>query len=299
MVSKPTYVGGLGFSLKWDMGWMHDTLQYLSREPIHRCFHQNEITFRMIYAYNENFILPLSHDEVVHGKGSLLAKMPGDDWQKFANLRVLYAYMCAQPGKKLLFMGSEFGQWDEWSHEESLQWHLTQWDPHSGLQRLLSALNGLYREEPALHEGDCDSTGYRWISAEDAAASVLSFERLTPKGDDSITAVFNFTPVVRDNYRIGVDKAGVYEVLLNSDDASFGGSGAGSKNAVKAEEMPVHGREFSVSLTLPPLGALFLKLDTGLGRPAINVVAEPLATSPETPLLSIPKPLEERTVSLG
>ncbi|MGE0060181.1 MAG: 1,4-alpha-glucan branching protein GlgB [Dehalococcoidia bacterium] len=296
MVSKPTYVGGLGFSLKWDMGWMHDTLQYMQRDPFYRQYHQNEITFRMIYAYNENFVLPLSHDEVVHGKGSLIGKMPGDDWQKFANLRALFAYMYAQPGKKLLFMGGEFGQWSEWSHEESLQWHLTQWDTHSGLQSLLSRLNAIYRDEAALHEGDCDPGGYRWISAEDAAASVQSFERLAADGT-SITAVFHFTPAVREGYRIGVDLPGTYHVLLNSDEAGFGGSGAGSMNVVVADEVPVHGRAYSVSLTLPPLGALFLKHEAAGGRELR--AGAPIETSPETPLLSNPEPPESRTLDLS
>lgn len=301
MVSKPTYVGGLGFSLKWDMGWMHDTLQYMAREPVHRQFHQNEITFRMIYAYNENFVMPLSHDEVVHGKGSLIGKMPGDDWQKFANLRLLYSYLYAQPGKKLLFMGDEIGQWEEWAHESSISWHLTQWAPHSGLQGLMGALNGIYRTEDALHQGDCDPSGFRWISAEDHGACVISFERLSLDASESVTVVFNFTPVVRAGYRIGVDKPGQYQVLLNSDDTSFGGSGSGSAGTVEADEIPANGRPYSVELTLPPLGALFLKLPNGAGEgEATMSIAEPIPGQPETPLIvADPPELESRTLILG
>jgi 1,4-alpha-glucan branching enzyme len=215
----------------------------------------------MLYAYNENFVLPLSHDEVVHGKASILGKMPGDDWQKFANLRALYAYMFAQPGKKLLFMGSELGQWNEWSHEESVSWHLTQWERHAGVQSLITDLNHLYAQESALHNGDCDAAGFRWISAEDAAASVYAFERVDPRSGETIVAVFNLTPVVRGNYRIGVDKGGLYRVLLNSDSAEYGGSGAGTTGNVPAEKEPAHGRACSIPLTLPPLGALFLKAE--------------------------------------
>jgi 1,4-alpha-glucan branching enzyme len=215
----------------------------------------------MLYAYNENFVLPLSHDEVVHGKGSILGKMPGDDWQKFANLRSLYAYMFAQPGKKLLFMGSEFGQWSEWSHEESISWHLTQWERHSGIQKLLTDLNHLYSKQPALHNGDCDSAGFRWISAEDAAASVYAFERIDPASGETIITVFNLTPVVRDDYSVGVDEGGLYRVLLNTDAKEYGGSGAGTVGSVAAEKEAAHGRLCSIALSLPPLGALYLKLE--------------------------------------
>jgi 1,4-alpha-glucan branching enzyme len=259
MVSKPTYLGGLGFSLKWDMGWMHDTLQYLTREPVHRHYHQGEITFRMIYAYNENFILPLSHDEVVHGKAALLAKMPGDEWQKFANLRLLFAYMTAQPGKKLLFMGGEFGQWDEWAHDSSLQWHLTAFERHAGIQRLVRDLNLLYRSEPAMHEGDCESFGFQWIDANDADRSILTFLRKARDEEDVMLVACNFTPVPRHNYRVGVPAAGVWGELLNSDADAYGGSGLGNYGSVEAAPVAYQGYRWSLMLTLPPLSAVFFK----------------------------------------
>jgi 1,4-alpha-glucan branching enzyme len=261
MVSKPTYLGGLGFGLKWDMGWMHDTLQYITREPAHRHYHQGEITFRMIYAYNENFILPLSHDEVVHGKAALLAKMPGDEWQKFANLRLLYAYMTAQPGKKLLFMGGEFGQWDEWAHDSSLEWHLTAFERHSGIQRLVRDLNLLYRSESALHEGDCESFGFQWIDANDADRSVLTFLRKGRDGRDMVLVACNFTPVPRHNYRVGVPSAGMWRELLNSDADVYGGSGLGNYGSVEAAPVAYQGHRWSLMLTLPPLSAVFFKPD--------------------------------------
>ena len=259
MVSKPTYLGGLGFGLKWDMGWMHDTLQYMSREPIYRRFHQGEITFRMIYAYNENFVLPLSHDEVVHGKGSILNKMPGDDWQKFGNLRLLYAYMTAQPGKKMLFMGSEFGQWREWAHDESLEWHLTQFEPHAGVQQVVADLNGLYQTEPALHEGDAETFGFQWVEANDADRSVLTFLRRGKDEHDFILATFNFTPVPRHNYRVGAPLPGYWQELFNSDSEVYGGSGQGNYGGVEAAPVPYQGHRWSLMLTLPPLGAVFFK----------------------------------------
>jgi 1,4-alpha-glucan branching enzyme len=259
MVSKPTYLGGLGFGLKWDMGWMHDTLQYISREPAHRRYHQGEITFRMIYAYNENFILPLSHDEVVHGKAALLAKMPGDEWQKFANLRLLYAYMTAQPGKKLLFMGGEFGQWDEWAHDSSLQWHLTAFERHSGIQRLVRDLNLLYRGERAMHEGDCESFGFQWIDANDADRSVLTFLRKGREERDMVLVACNFTPVARHNYRVGVPAPGLWRELLNSDADVYGGSGLGNYGSVEAAPVAYQGHRWSLMLTLPPLSAVFFK----------------------------------------
>jgi 1,4-alpha-glucan branching enzyme len=261
MVSRPTYVGGLGFGLKWDMGWMHDTLQYMAKEPVHRTYHHGEITFRMLYAFNENFVLPLSHDEVVHGKGSLLGKMPGDEWQRFANLRLLYAYMYAQPAKKLLFMGGEFGQWDEWNHDESLDWHLAEHGPHAGLQRLVADLNRLYREEPALHELDLDPAGFEWVDANDAAASVLSFLRKPRSAKGSVLVVCNFTPVVRHDYRVGVPHAGRWVEILNSDAEGYGGSGQGNLGGLLAETIPHHGRDHSLDLTLPSLGAVFLRHD--------------------------------------
>ena len=259
MVSRPTYLGGLGFGLKWDMGWMHDTLSYLSHEPVYRKFHHNQLTFRGLYAFNENFVLPLSHDEVVHGKGSLLNKMPGDVWQKFANLRLLLCDMWAQAGKKLLFMGGEFGQWGEWNHEKSLDWHLTDAPNHGGIQRLVQDLNRLYREQPALHELDLDPRGFQWIDANDADASVLSFIRRAENQDDCVIVVLNCTPVVRERYRLGVPFGGWWQELLNSDAEIYGGSGAGNGGGVRTGENGWHGFPHCVELKLPPLGALFLK----------------------------------------
>jgi len=259
MVSRPTYVGGLGFGLKWDMGWMHDTLEYMSREPIHRKYHHNNLTFRMLYAFHESFVLPLSHDEVVHGKGSLLGKMPGDDWQKFANLRLLFGYMYAQPAKKLLFMGDEFGQWQEWKHEESLEWHLLQYVPHAGLQRWVADLNQLYRSEPALHQLDCDPAGFEWIDCLDAESSIISLIRKGKSTGDLVLAVCNFTPVPRSNYLVGAPRGGFWRELLNSDAAQYGGSGLGNLGAVEAAPMPLHGRTHSLALMLPPHSALFFK----------------------------------------
>jgi 1,4-alpha-glucan branching enzyme len=258
MVSRPTYVGGLGFGMKWDMGWMHDTLHYVAREPVYRKFHHNELTFRSIYAFNENFVLPLSHDEVVHGKGSLLGKMPGDQWQKFANLRALHAYMYAQPGKKMLFMGGEFGQWREWNHDQSLDWHLTHEPLHAGVQELVARLNRLYRDEPALHELDVDGRGFEWVDASDSEQSVIVFLRKSQR-DDRILVAFNFTPEPRPNYRIGVDTPGLWRTLLDTDAGKFGGSGYRKVGVLEAKPEPWHGRPCSLNLTLPPLGALFLK----------------------------------------
>jgi 1,4-alpha-glucan branching enzyme len=258
MVSRPTYVGGLGFGLKWDMGWMHDTLLYLSKDPVHRRYHHNTITFRMLYAFNENFVLPLSHDEVVHGKGSLLAKMPGDDWQKFANLRLLLGYMYAQPGKKLLFMGGEFGQWREWHHDESLDWHLLQWPLHAQLQRWVAHLNAVYRREPALHALDCDPAGFEWVDASDADQSVLTFLRKDPDGGMVLVAC-NFTPVPRDRYRVGVPERGTWTALADSDAAEFGGSGSGGAGTAETQPVPHHGRGQSLELTLPPLSCVLYK----------------------------------------
>jgi 1,4-alpha-glucan branching enzyme len=258
MVSRPTYTGGLGFGMKWDMGWMHDTLEYMSKDPVHRKFHHDKLTFRMLYAFHENFVLPLSHDEVVYGKGSLIRKMPGDDWQKFANLRLLFGYMYAQPGKKLLFMGGEFGQWNEWYHEASLDWDLLQHPHHLGLQRWVSDLNGLYRRERVLHGFDFDPSGFQWIDCNDSQQSTLSLMRMG-RGEDPIVAVCNFTPVPRQNYRIGAPEGGFWEELLNSDSAVYGGSGQGNLGGVEAAPVPAHGQPFSLSLTLPPLGIVYLK----------------------------------------
>ena len=263
MVSRPTYVGGLGFGIKWDMGWMHDTLEYMSKDPIHRKYHYNQLTFRMIYAFHENFVLPLSHDEVVHGKGSLLAQMPGDDWQKFANLRLLFSYMYAQPGKKLLFMGGEFGQWNEWYHEASLDWHLLDYPLHEGLRRFVEELNNLYRNEPALHEFDFDPQGFEWIDCTDSQGSVLSFIRKGSSTEDILLVVCNFTPVPRLNYRVGVPRGGCWREILNSDAKEYGGSGHGNLGAVEASPIFFHGRPNSLNLTLPPLGAAFFKSEVG------------------------------------
>jgi 1,4-alpha-glucan branching enzyme len=258
-VSRPTYADGLGFGMKWDMGWMHDTLVYVSRDPIYRKYHQNDLTFRMIYAFTENFILPLSHDEVVYGKASLLSKMPGDDWQKFANLRLLYGYMFAQPGKKILFMGGEFGQWDEWSHERSLDWHLTQYDRHSGLQRWVTSLNGFYRAEPSLYQLDFDPAGFEWIDASDAGKSILVFLRRGRSSGGHIIVICNFTPQTHFNYDVGVPQAGAWREVLNSDSSTYGGSGNGNPDDLEAKNKPVHGRPYSVTLTIPPLAVIFLK----------------------------------------
>ncbi|ACZ38527.1 1,4-alpha-glucan branching protein GlgB [Sphaerobacter thermophilus] len=261
MVSRPTYVGGLGFGMKWDMGWMHDTLSYMARDPIHRRYHHHELTFRMIYAFTENFVLPLSHDEVTHGKGSLLGKMPGDDWQKFANLRLLLTYMWAQPGKKLLFMGGEFGQWQEWNHDGSVQWDLIQYAPHQGIQRLVEDLNRLYREQPALHERDFDPEGFAWIEANDAEQSVVTFLRRGRAEVSEIVAAFNFTPVPRHNYIIGVPRFGRWREILNSDATVYGGSGQGNLGGVTANPVPSHGYTQSITITIPPLGAVLFAPD--------------------------------------
>jgi 1,4-alpha-glucan branching enzyme len=259
MVSRPTYLGGLGFGLKWNMGWMHDTLEYFTKNPVYRRFHHHNITFSLIYAFNENFILPFSHDEVVHGKGSMLAKMPGDDWQKFANLRCLYALMYAHPGKKLLFMGCELGQWQEWNFRESVDWHLLQQPPHRRLQDFVTAVNAVYAREPALHEVDFTWEGFEWIDYQDGDNSIVAFVRKSKGGRDLIVGLFNFTPVVRHGYRVGVPKAGSYEVILNSDAEVFGGSGTGPTGLLETEAKTWQGRDLSLQLTLPPLGGLLLR----------------------------------------
>ena len=259
MVSRPTYVGGLGFGIKWDMGWMHDTLEYMSKDPIHRKYHHNQLIFRMIYAFHENFLLPLSHDEVVHGEGSLLGKMPGDDWQKFANLRLLFSYMYGQPGKKLLFMGGEIGQWNEWNHDSSLDWHLLAYPLHSGVQRLVEDLNKLYKNEPCLHELDFHPNGFEWIDCNDSQSSVLSLIRKGRSTEDVLLLVLNFTPIPRFNYRVGVPRGGYWKEILNSDSKEYGGSGHGNLGGVEASPISFHGRPCSLNLTLPPLGAVFFK----------------------------------------
>jgi 1,4-alpha-glucan branching enzyme len=258
MVSRPVYLGGLGFGLKWNMGWMNDTLEYIGKEAIHRKYHHSELTFSLIYAFNENFILPLSHDEVVHGKRSLLDKMPGDNWQKFANLRLLLSYMWTHPGKKLLFMGGEFGQWLEWNAEAQLQWHLTQYDPHAKLRDMVRDLNRLFRELPALHELDYAGEGFEWIDLHDSQQSVLSYIRKAADPKDRVLVVLNFTPVPRENYRLGVSRPGFYREVFNSDSEIYGGSNLGNDGGVQSEAVAWMGREYSVRMTLPPLGAVVL-----------------------------------------
>ncbi|GAB4111828.1 MAG: 1,4-alpha-glucan branching protein GlgB [Sandaracinaceae bacterium] len=258
MVSRPTYAGGLGFGLKWDMGWMHDTLRYLERDPIHRRYHHDEITFRTLYAFQEHFVLPLSHDEVVHGKGSLLNKMPGDRWQKFANLRLLYAAQATLPGKKLLFMGGEIGQWREWSHESEIDWGLLDDPSHRGLSTLVGDLHRLYAREPAMHQGDCDERGFRWVDGTDAEHSVLAFLRLGRKGTRPVLVVLHFTPVVRGHYSVGVPLPGRWTEVLNSDADVYGGSGVGNLGGLDAVAEPWDGFDQKLELTLPPLAALVL-----------------------------------------
>ncbi len=256
-VSRPTYLGGLGFGFKWNMGWMHDTLQYFSKDPIHRRHHHHDLTFGLLYAFSENFVLPLSHDEVVHGKGSLLNKMPGDRWQKAANLRALLAWMWAHPGKQLLFMGGEIAQSSEWSHDQSLDWHLLQYPEHKGVQELVRSLNRAYRPEPALWEQDSAGEGFRWIDASDVDSNVLSFLRLSADGRQ-LVCVANLSPVPRPGYRIGLPAGGTWQEVLNTDDVGFGGSGVGNGGELSATDAGWHGMPFSVELTLPPLAVLWL-----------------------------------------
>jgi 1,4-alpha-glucan branching enzyme len=258
-VSRPTYLGGLGFSLKWNMGWMNDTLRYLSKDPVYRKYEHGSLTFSMIYAFSENFILPLSHDEVVHGKGSLLDKMPGDLWQKFANLRLLYGYMYGHPGKKLLFMGSEIAQWREWNHDESLDWHMLQWRDHQGILALVRDLNAMYRSQPALYEVDFEWQGYEWLELHDWENSVIAFLRRGRTTDEFVVVVCNFTPVVRENYRVGVPSGGYYREIMNTDSECYGGSNVGNYGGAWGIPEGHAGRPFHLSLRLPPLGVVFLK----------------------------------------
>jgi 1,4-alpha-glucan branching enzyme len=262
-VSRPTYAGGLGFNLKWNMGWMNDTLQYISLDPIYRRYNHSRMTFSMLYAFTENFVLPLSHDEVVHGKASLINKMPGDLWQQFANLRLLYAYFYGHPGKKMLFMGGEFGQRSEWDSSTSLEWNLLAFPEHQGLQRLVSDLNTFYRREPALHEVDFDWHGFDWIDCDDAAASILSFIRRAKAPQEFVVLVANFTPVPHERYRVGVPEPGYYRELLNTDAQCYGGSDFGNGGGVLAEPVPWMGRPYSLPLRVPPLGVLYFKLQRG------------------------------------
>jgi 1,4-alpha-glucan branching enzyme len=259
MVSRPVYVGGLGFGMKWNMGWMHDTLAYFSIDPLFRKYHHNQLTFSIWYAFFENFMLSLSHDEVVHGKGSLMNKMPGDEWQKFANMRLLLGYMYTHPGKKLLFMGAEFGQWSEWDHDKSLDWHLLQHPLHQALQTWMKHLNILYRHEPALYELDFVSAGFAWDGISDSEQSVVSFFRKGMSPDAVLLVVCNFTPVPRHNYRVGVTAGGYWREVLNSDSRQYGGSGQGNFGGVEATPVPMHGKYHSLSITLPPLGMVVFK----------------------------------------
>lgn len=261
MVSRPTYTGGLGFSLKWNMGWMHDTLGYMSKDPIHRKYHQNDMTFGLLYAFTENFILPLSHDEVVHGKGTLLTRMAGDEWQKFANLRAYYGFMWAHPGKKLLFMGGEFGQWQEWNFNESLEWPALESPNHQGVQRSVQDLNRLYQNESALYENDFAESGFEWIDASDTDNNVLSFIRKAESSNEFLIIVSNFTPVPWDAYRIGVPKHGFYKEIFNSDSEHYWGSNVGNQGGQATESIPMHGHQQSLSLILPPLATIMLKLE--------------------------------------
>jgi len=259
MVSRPPYLGGLGFGMKWNMGWMHDTLDYMSKDPIHRKFHHNQLTFSIMYAFSENFVLPISHDEVVHGKGSVLGKMPGDEWQRFANLRLLYGYMWAHPGKKLLFMGGEFAQSWEWYHEKSLDWHLLEYPFHLGVKRWVEDLNRLYKNEPCLYELDFHADGFRWIDCNDWESSVISFIRRGASTEDVILVVLNFTPVARTNYRIGAPHKGFWAEILNSDAHLYGGSGWGNLGGLQTTPVPCHGHDQSLSVNVPPLAAVFFK----------------------------------------
>jgi 1,4-alpha-glucan branching enzyme len=260
-VSQPTNLGGLGFGFKWNMGWMHDTLDYISRDPVYRRWGHDKMTFGLLYAFSENFVLPISHDEVVHGKGSLIGKMPGDEWQRFANMRVYFAYMWAHPGKKLLFMGQEFGQTSEWNSSEALPWWLLDHAPHQGLQKLVADLNALYRARPALHVRDCEAEGFRWIVVNDEDQSVFAFLRMGAPGDPPVAIVCNFTPVVRRDYRIGLPFEGRWVEALNTDAAVYWGSNVGNLGGVKAERRPLHGFGASAAVTLPPLAALYLEFD--------------------------------------
>ena len=263
MVSHPTYLGGLGFGFKWNMGWMHDVLAYMRLDPIYRKYHHTLLTFGLLYAWSENFVLALSHDEVVHGKGSLLGKMPGDEWQQFANLRSLYGFMYGHPGKKLLFMGDEFGQRREWSHDQSLDWHVLDAGPfHRGLQRLVRDLNHLYRREIALHQLDGEAAGFQWIDGSDSERSIVSFLRRGRSADELVLVVCNFTPVPRLGYRVGAPRGGFYREIINTDAASYGGSNAGNAGGVRADAIPWQGQPYSLALLLPPLAVLFLKPET-------------------------------------
>jgi len=256
-VTRPVDIGGLGFSMKWNMGWMHDTLEYISKQPVHRSYHHDQLTFGLLYLFTENFILPFSHDEVVHGKSSMLYKMPGDEWQRFANLRLLYTYMFTYPGKKLLFMGCEFGQGNEWNFNTSLDWYVLDYPLHSGIKQLVSDLNRLYKKVPALYEHDFGHEGFEWIDCHDSTQSVISF--LRKSGDHFVVVIFNFTPVPRENYRVGVPRAGAYRELLNSDSEFYTGSNVGNSGSIQSEDTPWMNRSHSLTLSLPPLAGIILE----------------------------------------
>lgn len=260
-VSRPTYLGGLGFGQKWMMGWMHDTLDYFQKDPIHRKYHQNEISFSIIYAFTENFMLPLSHDEVVHGKGSLIGRMPGDEWQRFANLRLMYGYMFTHPGTKLLFMGGEFGQTAEWKHDSSLDWHLLNYDLHRGVKETIKDLNALYKSELALYQYPFDDRGFEWVDYSDRENSVMIYMRKSDRKEDNLLVICNFTPAVREHYRIGVPTRGTWKEVFNSDDRKYGGSGVTLSGLLATSPVKYHGRDYSFTITLPPLGCLVLKLN--------------------------------------
>ena len=264
-MSKPVDHGGLGFTFKWNMGWMNDTLSYMGEDPVHRKHHHDKMTFGLVYAFNENFVLPLSHDEVVHGKGSLLGRMPGDEWQRFANLRAYLASMYAHPGKKLLFMGSELAQYQEWSHDRSLDWHLLEYAPHRGVQDLVRNVNALYSGTPALHEVDFSDAGFEWIAWDDRDNSVFSWLRRDASGNNIVACICNLTPVVRRDFRIGLPLGGAWRELLNTDDERFGGSGI-RNDELTAERERSHGRDYSIVLTLPALSSLILAPSSGQGR---------------------------------
>lgn len=302
MVSRPTWVGGLGFGFKWDMGWMHDALAYFQLDPIHRRFHHDKLTFRGLYAFSESFVLPLSHDEVVHGKGSLYGKMPGDDWQKRANLRLLWAWQWVQPGKKLLFQGAELGSPWEWNHDGEVPWHLRERPAHAGLEALISDLNRLYVSEPSMHEQDCDARGFEWVDCNDAEHSVVSLLRLPKEAERCVLAVFNFTPVPRDRYRVGVPVEGAWTEILNTDAPAYGGSGIGNLGVVQAEALPHHGRPASITMRLPPLGALFFRSPplppkVAPVKPAELPPSGPGAATPDAP--QVPTPGEKASVPAG
>jgi 1,4-alpha-glucan branching enzyme len=262
MVSRAAYAGGLGFSFKWDMGWMHDTLRYMAQDPYFRKYHHHELTFRMNYAFSESFVLPLSHDEVVHGKSSLVSKMPGDTWQKFASLRLLYAYMWAQPGKKLLFMGGEFAQWSEWRHDAQLDWSLLDSEPHAQMRMLVGSLNHLYRSERALHERETEAAGFQWIDCHDSEKNVISFLRKPSRPEGTVLVICNFSPVPRQNYRLGAPLSGAWKEILNTDAPEFGGSGVGNLGGAETVPIPLHGQRQSLTITLPPLAALYFRWES-------------------------------------